>query len=297
LIGPGFSLFSQLLKSDAQPVTGKQLHPAPCDNVAMSSLRVPIGAPLREAVARLPPTPPSLISAKEKLPDYYADGPWEGPVSSAAACVVAGPVAPSRNGEVALRGGVGWVAQEPQSPLPSATSAAPSIEWLRAAVPDLEKRMIEEMTDEMIQSHPWRDRENTHPSLSNSVCTGATLRLQRMLGERTESLGLDLERRTTCEFMKSVGAMHVYLWAKNYYDPDQHLIIDPTIRQFFRDTLDAEQLATIPAIFIGSPQELEALFTDYFSPTPLARLRWVDKVEAPEELKTYLNTQMQSKDW
>ena len=150
---------------------------------------------------------------------------------------------------------------------------------------------------ELISSqHPNRSRQtNIKKSyLSNSLCNGATACLIQALDKH--HVHLDVTPVITAYRIDAIEAKHIYLLVENYYAPNEHLILDPTIRQFFSKPLanrdhqqsQAEINKKIPMLFVGSAAELKKLFEEHYKPTEAdPEQTWQDVVDF------YLSTNVQ----
>ena len=75
---------------------------------------------------------------------------------------------------------------------------------------------------------------------------------------------------------------HVYLMAKDYLRKGEHVLIDPTIRQFFIGRIPLQIMQKqVPKIFVGTRAEVKALFE---------RLAPLGKWSAQAWLDSYLRT-------
>jgi hypothetical protein len=103
-------------------------------------------------------------------------------------------------------------------------------------------------------------------------CTGSCLALGYLL----EQQGIQTTRMHTIEPVGPTSYFHNYLRMDDYFGPDKHLYIDPTIRGYFAGkpvSLPREQLDQIPMIFVGTREEMAALFKK-FLPENLQRYPW-----------------------
>jgi len=134
---------------------------------------------------------------------------------------------------------------------------------VKVAGPAIEKKLV----DLILKNNPLASRlaVETRFNLSCGVCRGASFLMVPQLDEM--GIRLDLTPVLT-PWIAALQTSHIYLTHQNYFGLGQHLIIDPTIRQFFSKQMSREDVETkIPQVFVGSAAELEALFLRHFQPS------------------------------
>jgi hypothetical protein len=120
----------------------------------------------------------------------------------------------------------------------------------------------------------WLWGNESFRSLNDSLCAGASTTLQAIMQKRYPNLVV--ERVHTYARVGNGPVAHIYLKAPRYFSDGSPLVIDPTIRQFFKNKVSKTALKKIPQLFVGSEAEVHELFARHFSPEELAKHRWVE---------------------
>ena len=179
----------------------------------------------------------------------------------------------------------------------SAAPAKASLQQIQSKWPVMAREIKAKLFTIISAQHPARSlKRNIQKSqLSNSLCNGATACLIQALDNH--HVHLDVTPVITAYRIDAIEAKHIYLLAENYFAPGEHLILDPTIRQFFSKPLadreaqltQAEINKKIPMLFMGTAAELKKLFEENYKPTEAEPDQtWQDVVNH------YLSTNVQS---
>ncbi len=159
-----------------------------------------------------------------------------------------------------------------------------SVAQVRSAVRDAGPEVEQKLIDQVMKRMPLakRDEIAARFNLSCAVCRGASFLMVPQLD--VQGIRLDITPVLT-PWIPAIQNSHIYLTHQNYFGAGQHLIIDPTIRQFFASSMSREDLhKKIPQVFVGSAAELEALFLRHFLPSEQGF-----NMKAPELVPYYLH--------
>jgi len=159
-----------------------------------------------------------------------------------------------------------------------------SVSEVRAAVREAGPLVEQKLIDLVMKRMPLAKRQELEAryNLSCAVCRGASFLMVPQLD--VQGIRLNITPVLT-PWIPAIQSSHIYLTHQNYFGPGQHLIIDPTIRQFFSSTMSKEDLhKKIPQVFVGTAAELEALFLRHFLPSEQGF-----NMKAPELVPYYLH--------
>lgn len=159
-----------------------------------------------------------------------------------------------------------------------------SVSEVRLAVREAGPLVEQKLIDQVLMRMPLATRQEleAHFNLSCAVCRGASFLMVPQLD--VQGIRLDITPVLT-PWIPAIQSSHIYLTHQNYFGLGQHLIIDPTIRQFFSSTMSREDLhKKIPQVFVGTAAELEALFLRHFLPSEQGL-----NMKAPELVPYYLH--------
>lgn len=142
-------------------------------------------------------------------------------------------------------------------------------------------RYNKEITHMEKRKYRIKEIKKTYQILSCPVCSGSSVILRRVLlvllksFPNIESL---IKIAKTKDSIGDSGYLHDFIIIENYYGKDNHLIIDPTIRQFFYGKIfNPKRIENnIPLIFVGSFPELERIYKANLPPTFDSK-RWSDQ--------------------
>jgi hypothetical protein len=180
----------------------------------------------------------------------------------------------------ALATHVAWAADRPGlgdcygSEVAKRLPFAPSlVEWFRKN---------ESMLASLIQQAGERAFQYPSFCLHKSVCNTASGILEEILLRLEPRLKVSL--KVTTEAVGTGGRLHGILHVE---DPvtREHIIVDPTIRQFFVDLIPPDQkhrpagalgAMGIPEVFAGTPEQLQALFLRHYPEHPEGVAKWVE---------------------
>ncbi len=142
-----------------------------------------------------------------------------------------------------------------------------SVPEIRAAAKLAGPAVEQKLFELILKTRPAASRQAVEANfnLSCGVCRGASFLMVPQLDSQGVRLNLT---PVLTPWIAAIQTSHIYLTHQHYFGRGQHLIIDPTIRQFFAKQMSREDLETkIPQVFVGSAAELEALILRHFQPS------------------------------